>query len=216
MQLLSETANCKTASFSYGQCNPALERGLTKTVNWQSPVEGLFPRFQLRTGPTFTSASGVHSLYTPTTSRTRSPALGPARPRTDAGPCGRLCGGKGWFTLSGVGVGEGDDETDQGEVNRLNRKLNPIPTRRPGRHHPATGYKMSVSAWAFVRQPRFPAVHNARFSYGPCTPTPERGLAPKCSQHGGHFARTYARFSFDRAPFPAALQNQNPCTPPMM
>ena len=75
---------------------------------------------------------------------------------------------------------------------------------------------MFVSAWAFAFRPGFLAVQNARFSYGPCTPTLERGLAPKCSQHGGHIDRTYARFSFDRAPFPAARQNQNPCTPPMM
>ena len=75
---------------------------------------------------------------------------------------------------------------------------------------------MSVSAWAFARQPRFPAVQNARFSYGSCTLMLERGLAPECSQPGGHFRRIYACFSFDWSPFPAARPNQNPCTPPMM
>ena len=88
--------------------------------------------------------------------------------------------------------------------------------RRPGRRHPATGCKMLASAWAFARRPRFPAVQNARFSYGSCTPTPERGLAPKCSQSGGHFRRIYARFSFERPPGHPPTRNQNPCTPPMM
>ena len=61
---------------------------------------------------------------------------------------------------------------------------------------------MSVSAWAFARRPRFPAVQDARFSYGSCTPTPELGVASKCSQAGGHFVRIYARFSFERTPLP--------------
>ena len=113
------------------------------------------PRFQLRTGPTCTSATGVHSLYTPETSRSRSPAGGPARPRTNAGPCGRLCGGKGWFTLSAGGAGEGADGPDQGEVNHLHRKLNPHPI---------------PAAWSPSFRTR---VQNVRFRLGHCTSEPD-------------------------------------------
>ena len=54
--------------------------------------------------------------------------MSPARPRTDAGPCGRLCGGSGWFTLPGGGAGEGAEGPDQGEANDLTRTLNPRPS----------------------------------------------------------------------------------------
>ena len=43
MQPVGGSASCKNARFSYGQCNPMLELGLTKTVNRKSPVEALFP-----------------------------------------------------------------------------------------------------------------------------------------------------------------------------
>ena len=66
---------------------------------------------------------------------------------------------------------------------------------------------MSVSAWVFARQSRFPTVQNARFSYGYCTPTLEPGLAPKCSQLCGHFAQIRACFSFEPTPFPPSRQN---------
>ncbi len=105
----------------------------------------------------------------------------------------------------------------------MNRKLNPHPKAAahrqqlpPGRRHSAPAYKMSVSAWAFARRTRFPAVQNARFSYGSWTPTPERGVAPKCSQPGGHFRRIYACFSLGRTHLSPPRQDQNPCTPPMM
>ena len=101
----------------------------------------------------------------------------------------------------------------------LNSCRNPAAHRQqlpPGRRHPATGYKMSVSAWAFARRPRFPAVQNARFSYGSCTRTLERGLAPECSQPGGHSPWIFACSSFGRPPLPPSRQNPNSCTPPMM
>ncbi len=41
--MLSGPGSCKNAIFSYGQCNQMLERGLTKTVNRKTPVEGRFP-----------------------------------------------------------------------------------------------------------------------------------------------------------------------------
>ena len=43
MQMLRWIAICRNARFSYGHCNPTLERGLTKNVNRKTPVEGLFP-----------------------------------------------------------------------------------------------------------------------------------------------------------------------------
>ena len=105
----------------------------------------------------------------------------------------------------------------------MDRKLNPQPNPTahrqqlpPGRRHSAPVYKMSVSAWVFARQSRFPAVQNARFSYGSCTPPPERGVAPKCSQPGGHFHWVFAPFSLGGTHFPSSRQNKNPCTPPMM
>ena len=61
-----------------------------------------------------------------------------------------------------------------------------------------------------------PRCKNARFSYGSCTSTPERGVAPKCSQPGGHFRWIYGCFSLGRAHLSPPRQNQNPCTPPMM
>ncbi len=69
---------------------------------------------------------------------------GPVRPFMSELPYGRLRGGAGLLTLS-EGVGEGPDETNRREVNRLTRKLNlyPDPAAHrqqlaPGCPHPAS------------------------------------------------------------------------------
>ena len=49
---------------------------------------------------------------------------------------------------------------------QLNLHPNPVAHRQqlpPGRHHPPTGYKMSVPAWVLARQPRFAAVQECTF-----------------------------------------------------
>ena len=69
IQLLRGRASCRNANFSYGQCNPTMEQGLTKSGNRQTPVEGRFPPSSATEWPSLNcchqSPSTVHPADVP-------------------------------------------------------------------------------------------------------------------------------------------------------
>ena len=153
MQLLTGPASCKTARFSYGQCNSMLERGLTKTVNRKTPVAGLFPPISATKYPNCTSATGLHSLYTPAT----SPRVSGVRLCAPPHECGSLREVMRWDRLLHTvrcwrWRRRPRPRPRGGE--HLNRKLNPHP---------------NPAAWSPSSRHR---VQNVRFSLGLCTPVP--------------------------------------------